>query len=261
VPSLTQLALNAVARVFPRAGLELIWRGARRTDPTLELADALVRDGDVVVDAGASYGLFTARFARLVGAGGRVHSFEPNPARHARLRGLARGRPVVIHPVGLSDAAGSARLEIPVIHGREFEERAQVRRGAGPVRLATLDAELGDDGGDVALIKIDVEGHEGELLRGAAATLAASEPALLVEIEQRFHDAPITTIFDQLADLGFAGWAITAGGLVPVADFDVERDQVGQAGEELTSAAYVNNFLFVRPGSEAAARAAALGAA
>jgi len=251
VRSPAQLALNAVARAFPRVGLELIWRRARRSDPTLELADALVRDGDVVVDAGASYGLFTARFARLVGPAGRVHAFEPNPARHARLRGLS----AVVHPVGLSSEPGEARLNIPVIAGRAHDERAQVMPGEG-ITLATLDTELGDDRGRVALAKIDVEGHEGELLRGAAETLAASSPALLVEIEQRFHEEPITAIFDQLAELGFEGSAITADGLLPLAQFDVERDQLSQAGGELTSAAYVNNFLFVRPGSAAAARVA-----
>ncbi len=250
--SATQLALNALARVHPRLGLELIWRRARRDDPTLALADALVSPGDVVVDAGASYGIFTARFIRLVGPDGRVHSFEPNPAREQRLRGLAKGRPAVVHPVGLSSRAGEARLNIPVIAGRAYDERAQIEPGEG-IRLATLDTALGDDHERVALIKVDVEGHERELLRGATETLADSSPALLVEIEQRFHDEPITAIFDDLAALGFEGSAITGAGLVPLDRFDVARDQ---AGEHYTSAAYVNNFLFVRPGSEAAQRLA-----
>ena len=247
-----QLALNALARVHPRFGLELIWRRARRDDPTMALADQLVRPGDVVVDAGASYGIFTAHFIRLVGPAGRVHVFEPNPAREQRLRGLARGRPAVVHPVGLSSRAGQAHLRIPVIAGRTYDERAQIEPGEG-VALATLDAELGDDRERIALIKIDVEGHERELLRGATETLAASSPALLVEIEQRFHEEPITEIFDQLAELGFDGFAITDAGLRPVAEFDVGRDQ---AGDSYSSAEYVNNFLFVRPGSEAAQRRA-----
>jgi FkbM family methyltransferase len=250
-----QLALNAVARVHPRLGLDLIWRAARREDPTMALADALVRPGDVVVDAGASYGIFTARFARRVGPQGRVHAFEPNPDRQARLQRLARGRPVTVHAVGLSAAPGQAQLSIPVIDGRRYDERAQVEPGEGIV-LATLDDELGADRERVAVLKVDVEGHERELLRGATATLAASAPALLVEIEQRFHDEPITAVFDQLAELGFDGWAITRDGLRPVARFDVERDQVQQAHEGLSSGAYVNNFLFARRGSAVAQRVA-----
>jgi FkbM family methyltransferase len=248
----TQLALNAIARVHPRLGLELIWRRARRDDPTMALADALVRPGDVVVDAGASYGIFTARFIRLVGPEGRVHVFEPNPAREQRLRGLAHGHAAVVHPLGLSSRPGEARLHIPVIAGRAYDERAQIQPGDG-VRLGTLDDELGDDRDRIALVKIDVEGHERELLRGATGTLAASSPALLVEIEQRFHDEPITAIFDDLAELGFQGSAITEAGLRPLAQFDVARDQ---AGESYSSAAYVNNFVFARPGSEAAQRLA-----
>ena len=258
--------MNAIARVHPPLGLELIYRRARNHDPLLAIADDLVRAGDVVVDAGASYGLFTARFARLVGPEGRVHAFEPNPARHARLRRLARGRPVTVHPVGLSSEVAGARLRTPVIEGRAYEERAQVERAGDPpgegdtteIALERLDRELGDDRGRISLIKCDVEGHEGELLRGATETLAASDPVLLVEIEQRFHERDITELFEALGAWGFGGWAITPDRLVPLAEFDVQRDQVAQLRHGATSAAYVNNFLFVRPGAAAAQRVSEL---
>jgi FkbM family methyltransferase len=253
------MAISALTRVDPPLGFELIYRRDRRHDPLLALADRLVRRGDVVVDAGASYGLFTAHFARLVGPRGHVHAFEPNPARHAELRALARGRPVTIHPIGLSDQRARASLRIPVIAGRAYEERAQVDvAGSGSVRiqLGTLDDALGDDRARVALIKCDVEGHESRLLRGATRTLADAAPPLLIEIEQRFHAEPIAEVFDSLAALGYDGAAITAAGLLPLAEFDVERDQTSRlaAGVDASSAEYVNNFLFARSGTRGAER-------
>jgi FkbM family methyltransferase len=257
VASATQTALSALTRIHPPLGLDLIYRRARRDDPMLALADRLVRPGDVVVDAGASYGLFTARFARLVGPDGRVHAFEPNPARHAWLRRLARGRPVTVHPIGLSDQRARAGLRIPVIAGRAYEERAQVDMadgGAVRIQLGTLDDALGADRARVALIKCDVEGHEVQLLHGAARTLAEAAPPLLIEIEQRYHAEPIADVFAMLAALGYDGVAITAAGLLPLAEFDVGRHQASRLAEDASSAAYVNNFLFARAGTPGAER-------
>src|SRR2546430_13750536 len=54
-----------------------------------------VREGDVVVDAGAERGLFTARLAQLVGPGGTVHAFEPNPESLPYLHVIAAAEPNV----------------------------------------------------------------------------------------------------------------------------------------------------------------------
>jgi hypothetical protein len=122
------------------------------------------------------------------------------------------------------------------------------------IQLGTLDDALGESRAHVALIKIDVEGHESRLLRGAARTLADAAPLLLVEIEQRYHAEPIAEVFDALASLGYDGAAITAAGLCPLAEFDVERHQTSQLAGGASSAAYVNNFLFARPGTSGAVR-------
>ncbi|MCZ7590741.1 MAG: FkbM family methyltransferase [Kiritimatiellae bacterium] len=76
----------------------------------------LVGPGNVVVDAGANVGYITALLAQWVGVDGRVHSFEPVPITSDLLRRsvahLKLGQ-VAVHPCGVSDRAGGAKMSIP----------------------------------------------------------------------------------------------------------------------------------------------------
>jgi hypothetical protein len=119
------------------------------------------------------------------------------------------------------------------------------------VATVTLDAALGDDADRVSFVKIDVEGHELPLLHGAQRTLATARPALLVEIEHRHSGRQMTDTFEHLAGLGYVASAIGPGGLVPLDEFDLERDQLayldgGFQGEMPRE--YVHDFLFVPAG-------------
>jgi FkbM family methyltransferase len=237
--------------------MELLWRALRRRDPALRLVEALVAPGQVIVDAGASVGLFTARMARLVGPSGCVHAFEPNPQRHARLRALAGARrPIVVHPVALSDAPGEAELWIPHVNGRVQTERAFLdgrpgrRASAAPVTvtLATCDDEVREDRERVAFIKCDVEGHEGAVLAGAAGILECARPAVLVEVEERHHGRPLDAILADVVPDGYTAWALTMAGLHPADELDLERDHrapVREAGDATPGPEYVNDFLLL----------------
>ena len=259
------LAARAIGRVHGPTGLDLLWRAHRRLDAALRLVDALVAPGQVVVDAGASVGLFAARMARLVGPRGRVHAFEPNPERHARLQALAGPRrPIVLHRAALSETAGDGRLWIPRVEGRSYAERAFIdepsgdRANAEPVgiRLATVDDELGDDAGRVTFVKCDVEGHEAAALAGAARTLERARPAILVEVEERHHDRPLDDVLAAVVPDGYAAWAVTSGGLCPADELDLERDHrapLRAAGAGTPGPEYVNDFLLLPQGRRAPA--------
>ena len=254
------LAARAVGRVPPLSGMDLLWRVLRRRDAALRLVEALVAPGQVIVDAGASVGLFTSRMARLVGPNGRVHAFEPNPQRHERLRALAGPRrPIVLHPVALSDAAGPGELWIPHVEGRALTERAFLgtngrdRASAVPVAvpLATFDEELAEDAARVAFIKCDVEGHEAAVLAGAAGTLERARPAVLVEVEERHHTRPLADVLAEVVPDGYFAWAVTQAGLRPAEEIDVERDHrapLREAGDATPGPEYVNDFLLLPHG-------------
>lgn len=258
------LALRALTKLRPSTGYERQWEREREAekDPFLELVDALVRPGDVAIDIGASFGYVTAQLTRLVGDRGRVHAFEPNPERRRSLERVRGGRAnVVLHSVALSDREGSATLQIPVFEGVAYEEQASLVLEGGrhdldhagfEVRTARLDDLVGESVEPPSFIKCDVEGHEDAVFRGAEQTLRRHRPTVIVEIEQRHHDEAVDAIFDQFRSLGYHGHALTPEGLMPIAHFDVERDQLGLLGERYRPDVkpppdYVNDFLFVPP--------------
>jgi FkbM family methyltransferase len=138
----------------------------------------LLAAGATVFDVGANVGYFSL-LARELGAS--VHAFEPNP----RVRGmLARsaslgsgGIEVVaaacsdregIMPLYLSDAGNTGMTSLGNRTAHEIE-----------VKLVTLDAYAARTGPD--LLKIDVEGHEREVLSGARVLLASARPIVIVE--------------------------------------------------------------------------------
>jgi len=220
----------------------LFLRLAGGLEPELALLPQLIRPGERALDIGANYGTYALTLARH---DARVDLFEPNPAIAAVLAAWAKGRiGVAVHALALSDRTGTAELVIPGEGGVEHDSSAALAGGAVAqgrrveVPLAPLDS-MGIT--DAALIKIDVEGHEDAVLRGAAATIAASHPALIVEIEQRHIARPISEAFAEVQAMGYRGWFLRGGALLPLAAFDAGQHQrFGEAGQP-----YCNNFIFL----------------
>jgi FkbM family methyltransferase len=153
-------------------------------DPCVtETLHRLIDPGDVVADVGANVGYLTSLAAVRAGREGRVLAFEPHPTVYGLLeRNAARWRErgaaenVEIHRVALSDQRGTGAL----LAGSEFEanmglsalaseETASGNSDAITVQLARLDQSVA--GGRLGLLKIDVEGHEPDVLRGAGGLL------------------------------------------------------------------------------------------
>jgi FkbM family methyltransferase len=144
-----------------------------------------VAAGDTVVDAGANVGTHTLAFAQAVGAGGRVLAFEPQPTifellqRNAAVNGAgnviadhrALGRRQGVRYVPAVNYA--ARLNTGAVSLLADADGAVDSVEVLPLDSLSLDA--------VRLIKIDVEGMEGEVIAGARDTLDRCRPLLFVE--------------------------------------------------------------------------------
>ena len=253
-----------VARYFGyaamRALVEVVWRiQVRSGDLTAALTDHFAGDGATAVDVGASWGLFSYHLAGLVGGAGTVLSYEPHPMNKPVLEKLVRARPNVrFRPAAVSDLTGCADLQVPVFGSRHVTAQSSLahgfdgQRGVRVEKVTVPTVRLDDEVGSrrVDLVKVDVEGHEMSVLRGASVTLRKYLPPMLIEIEQRHLDCPIKDVFAEIEDIGYVLYFIDGAALRPIEEFDLEKHQLSSvAQQEFTPFSmpegYVHNFCAV----------------
>src|SRR5579862_9418441 len=163
--------------------------GSHETEVQKALA-TLLRPGMVYFDAGANVGFFAVLAARLLGPTGRVVCFEPLPdnarqiERNASLNGFSTIA-VTLDALGGSNRAETFQTSDEPTWGMLNSTGKAPDRSSGTieVNVRTLDSLCGPGKFPLPnVMKIDVEGAEVELLEGAAATIAASRPILIIEL-------------------------------------------------------------------------------
>lgn len=156
----------------------------------LRLVSERLRRGGDFVDVGAHIGMYSVRGALELGDRGRVLAFEPNPSARAQLLEnveLNGCNNVVVVAAAVGDEPGEATLHVPAtpdpsfssLEGGRFVEGEAVR-----VPVTTVDASVAEHALAPAVVKIDVEGHEAEVVGGMAETLATFRPMVLVEVSE-----------------------------------------------------------------------------
>jgi len=152
---------------------------------------AFLRPGSVVIDVGASLGEWTLPFARAVGPAGRVIAIEPAPRGAAALASTLAANALhqaEIVRCAIGDHDGTAEFAVPVVTSARTDTGtarigpACTGHDALQVSLRSLDSLAAEhDLARIDLIKIDVEGHERQVLDGAAAVLSRNRPVLVIE--------------------------------------------------------------------------------
>ncbi|KAA8966031.1 FkbM family methyltransferase [Mycobacterium sp.] len=250
---LAPAARSFAPRLFWQRKYRILQRlGASR--PEVALAVSLCDPTRVSLDVGADVGEFTIA---MLAASRSVIAFEPRPAQARDLVSMfdAVGAAVRVEAVALSDHAGVAVLRVVDSEpGRSTIDTDNLLRDVDDAGVHRVDVPVRrlDDLhlADVGLIKIDVEGHELAVLRGATATLMRSRPAILVEAEERHHPGAVAGIIDLLGSYGYSGYFDLAGVRRPVEEFDAAEHQNpanigGRQDGWAAHGVYVNNFVFV----------------
>lgn len=144
-----------------------------------------VTPGSTVIDVGANIGFFAVRFAQWTGPTGRVIAIEPEAANFASLsariarRGVADRTTLV--RAAVVEAPGQVFLQLNPDHPADH----RVADSGERVEAVSVDAMLEPHPESrVSLVKVDVQGGELRVLRGARQTLERWRPALFVE----FHE-------------------------------------------------------------------------
>ena len=212
----------------------------------LYVAPFLCNPNKISIDVGASEGLYTLH---VLQTSRECLAFEPHPTAALKLSGMAKSfsLPVRVEAVALSEKEGEETLRIYKggIKRSTIERENDLAdcdsRNMYEVTVPTR--QLDDyDLDAVGFLKIDVEGHELSVLKGASNTIEHHRPLMLIEIEDRHKPKATRDVQDFLGNLGYEGYFLLDGKLIPMTCFALDAYQ-----GNCTSGYYVNNFFFVMP--------------
>ena len=214
----------------------IVRKALRKGEAELRMLPDLVPRDRTAIDVGANKGVYTHVLSELCA---QVIAFEPNPKVFRMLQHGLRDN-VIAHQVALSDQGGEAELFIPGTQGKYSTQLGSLRTRRDGVEgrivrvpTRTLDSyELRN----VGFIKIDVEGFEQAVLRGARETLARNRPVILLEMEERHTGEPIEQSIAAVEAYGYDVFFVRDGVLQPATAMvgDPARPQPLQ---------HINNFI------------------
>ncbi len=240
--------------------LQFLYRGwkARFRDQKAEIASlrAALRPSDVAIDVGANKGSYLPSLSSAVPSG-RVVAFEPQPRLVDYLNTAIASVPfrnVIIEGAGVSDKSGTLTLAIPgnkiSSPGASFEMVVRDREPcrAIEVPVCTLDEYFAGEQQRIGALKIDVEGHELAVLRGAENILRIHKPIVVCECESRhMTEGDVETVLEYFRSLGYDGSFVWRSRLVPLAEFDPQKHQRVVGERYWDHKDYCNNFVLSCP--------------
>ncbi len=192
-------------RFYPTSISAALWLNPQDLTHDETVLSQFIRPGDTVVDVGANIGTLTLHAASRVGPSGSVHSFEANPRTYQFLRGNVRlnrlDNTARVHGCALGDAPGLLSFT-----GGRWDDMAHIsENGEIKVEVRRLDDVLGHLP-SVSVLKIDVEGFEIPVLRGAKDLLRKTELLYVESFEPQLRRYGFSTaeLISVLTDAGFS---------------------------------------------------------
>jgi len=190
-------------------------------EPELTALPTLCRQFRCAVDVGANHGFYSYKMAQHFET---VFAFEANPAEDFDWRYFHRPN-LRVFQYGLSDNAAVKTLRIPVRNGLPLVGWGSLETRALPfadafqeiqIEVQRLDDQPFVQNHTIDLIKIDVEGHELEVLLGGLDTIRRDQPVLIIE-NNPGQQAAIGALLESIGYSGktFDGWADKAAALSP----------------------------------------------
>ena len=180
-------------------------------EPLLEFGHKFLSQGDRIIDGGANQGIFSCAFGSAVGPSGVVYAFEPQSyavnclRQNAELNGFENIR---IFEAAVSDCSKQVFLNLEA--GPVSAAVSDIPTGVPAVKACAIDDLITQNVIEaVQFIKLDLEGHELNALKGAKIMLAATRPIICLEVEDR---ALYECIEAYLSDVGYKAYVLNEKG-------------------------------------------------
>ena len=184
------------------------------------------------VDIGVYRGVYSLKLSQNFN---QIHAFEPNPLLFPYLKNNLKKiiKNINLYNLALSDKSGETELKLPVRSESIFKDNIEelYQLGAASihpenefknfekvhVKVEKLDNILIKN---IGFIKIDVEGHELEVIEGAKETIVKDKPILLIEIEKRHSKRPVEETIIKVNKLKYDCFFVKDKKLIPVEKLD-----------------------------------------
>ncbi|MBO3698540.1 FkbM family methyltransferase [Roseivirga sp. E12] len=214
-----------------------------------------INSGDSVLDIGTHKGGYLHWLRKAVGDSGSVIAFEPQPSLYKYVSEAINAygyKNITLHHAGVSSRESTLELFIPKAEGltspgATFEKRHDTKDGHFiTVPVIQLDKLLMDRVKPVNFIKMDVEGHELQVFKGANDILTVDRPKLIFECENRhLNSIKVEDVFEYLKSLDYQGFFFLNGKLTSIDQFDASKHQAIDDNKEIINKQlYSNNFVF-----------------
>lgn len=219
-------------------------RSIKKSDEKeINLVKTFIKSGTDSIDVGVYRGVYSYEMSKY---SEKVHSFEPNPIIFEYIEKNLKKfiKNIHLYNFALSNQSKTINLKIPIRNSNSnkeiFEEYYEMGRATihnennfenyenFKIKTKTID-ELSFDN-KISFIKIDVEGHELEVIEGAKNTIKNDKPILLVEIEKQYTKKEVAESINFINSLGYKSY------------FFDKKDL--KSTTELNNLDLFNNFIF-----------------
>jgi len=218
------------------------YKYAKKITPELNIIKNISDKNKVSLDIGANLGLFTYFMSR---SSKKVYAFEPNPYPLKHLKYVV-DRNVEIVPIAIGNKDGIEKLRIPKTRKgwtsngasiAKIDIREGIEYSVEIRKIDTLNIQ------NIGLIKIDVEGFELDVLKGAINTIKNQKPNLIIENEIVHNQNP-DEIFQFMSDIGYKIFYVNNNlQLVEKEEsFDFKKNQIDPQNKNYN---YIQNFIFI----------------
>lgn len=243
-----QAAVIGLASKFARRAAPAVWQRLKYYqylrsaygEFEIRLLDELVDPDRHAIDVGVFLGMYSRRLLSLAQS---VIGFEANPESAAFLR-RCFGPRYRLENVALSSKDGVTELRIPMELGPGVDEALGSISRKNPlsggeykaidVRERALDSFSLPP---IGFMKIDVEGHEEEVLAGARELLLRDRPTLMIEVEERHNPGGLHRVEASLRAIGYSGFFHDRERFQPLDKYSLDF-------QTPNAERYINNFFF-----------------
>ena len=219
---------------------ERAWRERRKGEKEIKIIPSLLVNCNRAIDIGANVGVWSYWLSKY---SKQVESFEPNPKIFNALKNI-KIKNVNSYNIALSNKSGSVDLLIPKGSKGFSNQGASLSsiKVQGEHKSISIEAKCLDEYNflDVDFIKIDVEGHEHEVIEGAQETIKKCKPTMVIEMEEKHNQIPIEDQISSVEKLGYKCCVLINEKIIQIEEIDLNKFHRNPTNND----SYLFNFIF-----------------